>query len=86
MPNHVHTIVQPLPDYELPDLLHSWKSFTAKAANRLLGKTGEFWQTEYYDHLIRDEEDYAHGVRYVLENPLRAGLEEWPWVWSREAP
>jgi hypothetical protein len=84
MPNHVHLIVEPLPGHALPDLLHSWKSFTAKAANRLLGRTGEFWQTEYYDHLIRDDGDYAHALRYLLENPVVAGLSDWPWVWSRE--
>lgn len=84
MPNHVHTIVEPLMDYSLPSLLHSWKSFTAKAANRLLGRTGEFWQSEYYDHLIRDEKDYAHAMRYLLDNPVVAGLQDWPWVWSWE--
>lgn len=84
MPNHVHTIVEPLPGHELPGILHSWKSFTAKAANRILSKTGEFWQTEYYDHLIRDEGDYAHALRYLLENPVVAGLRDWPWVWSME--
>ncbi len=84
MPNHVHVIVEPLPGHALPALLHSWKSFTAKAANRLLGRTGEFWQTEYYDHLIRDEGDYAHALSYLLENPIVAGLSDWPWVWNRE--
>jgi REP element-mobilizing transposase RayT len=84
MPNHVHVIVEPFPGHALPSVLHSWKSFTAKAANRLLGRTGEFWQTEYYDHLIRDEADYAHALHYLLENPVVAGLSDWPWVWSRE--
>lgn len=83
MPNHVHAIVEPLPGYALPELMHSWKSFTAKAANRLLGRTGDFWQQEYYDHLIRDEEDYAHAMRYLLENPAVAGLRDWPWVWGK---
>jgi hypothetical protein len=72
------------PGHALPSVLHSWKSFTAKAANRLLGRTGDFWQTEYYDHLIRDEADYAHALHYLLENPVVAGLSDWPWVWSRE--
>ena len=84
MPNHVHVIVDPIAGNELPAVLHSWKSFTAKAANRILSRTGEFWQTEYYDHLIRDEGDYAHALRYLLENPVVAGLRDWPWVWSRE--
>ncbi len=81
MPNHVHVIVAPLPGHTLSSVLHSWKSFTAKAANRQLGRTGEFWQEEYYDHLIRNAEDYAHALRYLTENPVKAGLAPWPWVW-----
>ena len=84
MPNHVHLIVEPLPCHALPLLLHSWKSFTAKAANRILGRAGEFWQAEYYDHLIRGEDDYVHALRYLLDNPIKAGLAGWPWTWSRE--
>jgi REP element-mobilizing transposase RayT len=82
MPNHVHTVVEPLPGYELPNIVHSWKSFTANQANRLLGRTGPFWQPEPYDHLIRDEEDFDRQVKYVLSNPVRAGLENWKWVGS----
>ena len=91
MPNHVHAVVQPfagmtntggtpVPQCELQDILHSWKSFTAKEANKLLGRSGDFWQAEYYDHLIRDEADFTHAVRYVLENPIKAGLKNWKWV------
>jgi menaquinone-specific isochorismate synthase len=80
MPNHVHAILRPLPGHTLDEILHSWKSFTGKEANQLLGRTGSFWQTEYYDHLIRDEADYAHAVEYVRQNPEKAGLESWPWT------
>ena len=91
MPNHVHVVVQPfastthtggthVPRSELPDILHSWKSFTSKEANRLLQRSGDFWQPEYFDHLIRDESDFRHAVRYVLDNPIKAGLGNWKWV------
>ena len=91
MPNHVHAVVQPLagitntggtpvPHSELPEILHSWKSFTAKEANKLLRRSGDFWQAEYFDHLIRDEADFIHAVRYALDNPIKAGLENWKWV------
>jgi valyl-tRNA synthetase len=79
MPNHVHVIVCPFKDYDLAGILQSWKSFTAKQANRLLGATGSFWQEEYYDHLIRDEDDFNNQVNYVLENPEKAGLQDWTW-------
>jgi REP element-mobilizing transposase RayT len=80
MPNHVHVLVEPLPGFSLADIVHSWKSFTAKAANKHLGRTGDFWQQEYYDHLIRDETDYAHAIWYIKQNPQKAGLHDWPWV------
>lgn len=80
MPNHVHVVIKPYEGIELPGVLHSWKSFTATKANKLLGRTGDFWHSEYYDHLIRDEEDFFNQVSYVLSNPSRAGLENWPWT------
>jgi REP element-mobilizing transposase RayT len=80
MPNHVHAVVQPLPGFALNKILHSWKSFSATHANKVLNRTGNFWQVESYDHLIRDEEDLARQTRYVLENPERAGLNGWKWV------
>jgi hypothetical protein len=79
MPNHVHVIVQPLPGFELSQILHTWKSRTAKEANKLLGRTGEFWQPEYYDHLVRDEKDFAHCVEYAYSNPENAGMSAWKW-------
>ena len=79
MPNHVHAVIQPINDHALPDILHGWKSYTASQANRVLNRTGAFWQAEYYDHLIRDEADLNHHVRYAADNPENAGLEDWPW-------
>ena len=84
MPNHVHAVVQPLGAHTLAAILKSWKGFTGRDANRRLMRTGVFWQAEYYDHLIRDTSDFAHAVRYVLENPSRAGLLDWPWVWASD--
>ena len=80
MPNHVHVLVEPLTGHRLIDIVHSWKSFVANGANRLLKRSGAFWQPEYDDHLIRDEADYAHAVWYIGQNPLKAGLSNWPWV------
>jgi REP element-mobilizing transposase RayT len=81
MPNHVHVVLRVLPGNKLADVVHSWKSFTAKQANELLGRRGSFWQREYYDHLIRDEQELERAMRYVSENPAKAGLRDWKWVW-----
>ena len=80
MPNHVHVVVQPLPGHALDSILQSWKSFTAHHVNQLLGRSGTLWQAESYDHLIRNESDYAHAIEYLVRNPERAGLGAWRWV------
>jgi len=82
MPNHVHVLFQTIENFSLTGILHSWKSFSAKAANQILGRRGEFWQREYHDHLIRNTTEFDRALKYVMENPSKAGLKEWPWVWS----
>ena len=79
MPNHVHAVIQPLSGHDLPEILYSIKSWTAKAMNKLLGRKGVAWQAEYYDHLVRDENDLVNQVEYAWSNPDRAELEDWPW-------
>jgi len=83
MPNHVHVVVRLFPRENLASVVHSLKSFSAKHANRILGAHGAFWQREYYDHLIRDEEEFERAIRYVAENPAKANLRHWKWVWVR---
>jgi len=85
MPNHVHAVFAPLHGHGLADILHSWKSFTSKEANKLLGATGQFWEREYFDRLIRNADELERTVRYVVENPTKAGLKGWKWVWIRDA-
>ncbi|MGE5610571.1 MAG: helicase C-terminal domain-containing protein, partial [Bacillota bacterium] len=79
MPNHVHVVLQPLEGFELARIVHTWKSRTGKEANKVLGRSGEFWQAEYYDHLVRDEEDLKHSVKYTWENAVNAGITNWRW-------
>ena len=82
MPNHVHVVFQSI-SHDLSSVLHSWKSFTAKQANKELGRTGEFWQAESYDHIVRNQQEYLHCVRYTWENPAVAGLVNWRWAGRR---
>ncbi len=83
MPNHVHVVFKPLRKNELDEILHSWKAFTSHEINKLLGKEGKIWQREYYDHLVRNQTEFDRIKRYVLNNPLKAGLENWRWVGER---
>jgi len=82
MPNHVHVVCRLLPGQDLNKVLQGWKSFTARKANQILGRSRAFWQREYYDRLIRDGDELRRAVRYVMNNPERAGLKGWKWVWS----
>jgi len=92
MSNHVHLVCTPLlkPEgtyYALPAILHSLKRYTAREANRLLGRQGVFWQAESYDHVVRNERAFHRIIAYVLSNPVKAGLvsswDEWPWSYAR---
>ncbi len=80
MPNHVHAVVRPLGAHSLSEIVHSWKSFSAGAVNKVLGREGALWQGESYDHLIRDQRDLEAQIRYVRENPGKAGLVDWRWA------
>ncbi len=74
MPTHVHALIEPLSGYRLTDLLRGIKGASARAANRLLGRSGAFWLEESYDRIVRDEEERGAFERYIADNPLRAGL------------
>jgi len=81
MPNHVHVLITPVEGFSLSDILHTWKSYTAKEANRVLGRRGKFWQEEYFDRYIRNENHYWVAVEYIELNPVKARLcevkEQW---------
>jgi 1-hydroxy-2-methyl-2-(E)-butenyl 4-diphosphate synthase len=82
MPNHVHVVVKPNEGHDLEGILHSWKSFSAHEINKIMGRSGEVWLKESYDHLIRDGDDLRNQVAYVLANPEKAGLKDWAFVGS----
>ena len=87
MPNHVHLLVETHEGWPLAGLAHSWKTWTARRANALLNQTGPFWQQEYHDRFIRDCDHLANVVRYIEQNPVKAGLcarpEDWRWSSAR---
>ena len=90
MPNHLHAVVK-LSDYDAEpfyEVMRRFKGRTARRANEVLGRSGTFWQAETYDHLIRDAAERTRVMRYVLGNPVRAGLvedwREWPHTFVSE--
>ena len=101
MPNHMHLVfgigapdllepvgqIDNLSDKPVSKIMQSLKRHTAREANKILGRTGAFWQDESYDHVIRDSEELERIVLYVLHNPVKAGFvrdwREWKWSYSR---
>jgi putative transposase len=92
MPNHLHALFE-LWEMPLGQLLKAWKGTSANMANAILGRHGTFWQTEYWDRYMRDEEHFRKARHYIEWNPVKAGLvghpAEWPfgsanlkWLWS----
>lgn len=86
MPNHFHWVFEPLPQWveSLGDaadertprerIMHSVKRHSARQCNRLLGKTGTFWQDESYDHCVDDVDELERIIEYVEQNAAKAGL------------
>ena len=75
MPNHLHWLVCLGNMQPLAGVMHSLKGHTAKAINQRRGLTGEtVWQSGYFDRALRAEEDVRAIARYIVANPLRAGL------------
>lgn len=84
MPNHVHVLFWPMPNYVVGNIVKSWKQFTSLRAKRILGMAeGRFWQPESFDHWVRDDEERARIARYIRNNPATARLcarpEDWRW-------
>jgi len=89
MPNHVHLIITSIiPDtlkhrgktarYPVTDTLRLLKGSTARACNLKLKQSGQFWNHESYDHFVRDEQELERIIKYILHNPVKAGLvEDW---------
>jgi putative DNA methylase len=62
-------------------IMHSLKSYTAHEANKILKRSGQFWQHESYDHWVRDEEELERIVSYIAFNPVQANLVRYPHEW-----
>ena len=71
----------------LSGIMHSIKGRSARECNLLLSRTGEFWEHESFDHVIRPGK-FGKTIRYVLNNPVKARLvgdwRHWRWNYCRK--
>ncbi|MEP4076608.1 REP-associated tyrosine transposase [Haloferula sp.] len=83
MPNHVHVLTRIFSGSSMEQVVRSWKNYTAREINKLIGRSGRLWAPDYFDRLIRDEEHLGRARRYIRFNPVKAGLcskpEDWRW-------
>jgi alanyl-tRNA synthetase/REP element-mobilizing transposase RayT len=96
MPDHVHFLFEPQIKeqdkggkpvfWPLDELLHSIKSFTAHEINRLQGTTGQVWENESFDRMIRGDADLEEKFHYICRNPWDSSVvsqtENYPWLWT----
>lgn len=87
MPDHLHWLVT-LQSGDLPTLMRRVKGHSAISINRALCSQGQLWQKGFHDHALREDEDLQTIARYIVANPLRAGLVEkigdyplWDAIW-----
>ncbi|MCB0779139.1 MAG: transposase, partial [Flavobacteriales bacterium] len=73
---HVHVLVVPLPGHDLSQITHSWKSYTAKEINKMLGRTGQFWQAESFDHLVRSAAHLERFEHYIEQHVHQGAVVE----------
>ena len=79
MPDHLHGLMSFSRDRVMRDVVSQWKEITAK-------KVKLHWQRDFFDHRLRNDENYMEKAYYIRMNPVRKGLcqrpEEWPYAWA----
>jgi putative transposase len=80
LPDHFHLLIRVGPDTDISRILHSLKrNFTInyKRAHAVTDKV-VLWQHGFWDHVIRDEDDFANHLDYIHYNPVKHGLAPTP--------
>lgn len=86
MPSHLHLVFKDLGgngENPITEIMRNFKRYTARKSNEVLKRSGTFWQAESFDRVIRDNDELEKTLKYVLKNPVKAGLadswKEWPY-------
>lgn len=74
MPDHVHWLIQLSEKDSLSTVVNRLKSGSARKVNQSLHRSGALWARAFHDHGLRAEEDLRGSARYMIGNPVRAGL------------
>jgi putative transposase len=85
MPNHVHVVITTLKGAPpLYTILQKHKRHTALLSNKVLKRSGQFWEQESYDHIVRNEDEFNRIVFYTIHNTIKPGfVKQWKdWEWT----
>ena len=74
MPNHIHILFSLRQGSSLDGVISTWKRFTARTINHRQDQSGNLWQEDYFDRMIRDWDHFINVARYIRRNPMKARL------------
>ncbi|WP_245940132.1 transposase [Stenomitos frigidus] len=77
MSNHVHYLLEPKQPQDLPKIMHWLNWYTAMCFNKLLNRTGHFWEKRYHStgFLTSDKRRALNTLRYIHGNPKAANMQ-----------
>ncbi len=81
MNDHVHAVLTPYPDWQLAQITHTWKSFSANQLQRKFGRKGQVWLHESHDRIIRNESELYQKCEYIMNNPAKRWPDEKDYKW-----
>jgi putative transposase len=75
MPDHLHALLQFSVEHDINEIVGAWKRYHAK-------QSGIHWQTNFFNHRIRSDNELGEKAAYIRRNPVVKGLsieeEAWP--------
>ena len=79
MPNHIHMLIRiterinpfPASAYDIPNVVGKFKASVTRHVGNAFMHSGKIWQTSFYDHIVRNENDYLSIWQYITGNPSK---------------
>ncbi len=69
MPNHVHILLSPIGENSVVSIVSKLKRYSSRMIKQCVVTDGNVWQREMFDRMIRGEDDFAHKLAYIVNNP-----------------
>jgi thiamine-phosphate pyrophosphorylase len=82
MPDHAHALLTPASGIDLSRITKGTKGVTANLVNKMRGRKGQLWQDETWDRIVRDQDELDEKLRYLVYNPVKAGLAADGWEYG----